>query len=500
MLELPYNLKALKQYQKVVLALALLIGCAFALRALSLMHLTSLWIDELATAQKSFQPSFSALIDQLRNDVHPPFYYVVLWGLGKVYGQTTTFLRSFSWVSYIAGAALLCFASWSYSRRGTAAVLVLLFALSLPITITYSIEGKGYAFLYALICAALLFRIRLLAGHRQAAYGYGLSWCFAALTHYYGMGLLLCQIALDFWARRDTVKPLAWALVAPTLWMLLNLGYLSGDGGRQWLPKAGFWLLEYVLHLILGVHWYLVVLVLGILILVLYWSSRQQKVPTLPLMSDWGLDAGVLLFLATFLVSLVKPSSFPRYYIVLVPSLIGVFSCWISLQLRNYSHRQWRFAVVSIGMIVMLAIFWFDSFLWIVPGTQGADRYGSDFRTLALLGSQTQFKFSPQCVQLNVYDHVLKQERLIDPAGSWLCLTESNQLPTSWSQAALDSSAPGKQEVLLGVTGPSVYGAYGARPIEPYVAELEKRGLRCLPDPRNTNLMKAFHCTVKPLA
>lgn len=495
MSDLVHILKTLRQPQKVLLALALLAGCAFALRALSLMHLTSLWNDELATAEKSFQPSFSALIDQLRNDVHPPFYYVMLWQLGKIYGQTTTLLRSFSWVSYLAGAGLLCFASWSYSRKGTAAVLAVLFALSLPVTVTYSVEGKAYAFLYALICAASLFRIRLLAGHQQAAYGYGISWCFAALTHYYGMGLLLCQLVLDLRARRDTVKPLAWALVAPTLWMLINLGFLFGNGGRRWLRKAGSWLLEDVLKLILGVHWYLVVLVLGILVLVLYWSSRQRKVPILPLMSDWGFDAGVLLFVVTFLVSLVKPSSFPRYYIVLVPSFVGVFSCWISLQLQNYSYRQWRFASVSIVMAVVLVTFWFDSFRSIVPSSQGADRYKNDFRTLALLGSQAQFKFSPQCVKLNLYDHVLKQGRWIDPAAPWLCLTENNQLPIGWSQTALDSAVPGKQEVLLAVTGPSVHGA---RPIEPYVAELEKRGLRCLPDPRNTTFMKAVHCYEKP--
>ncbi|MBF2027749.1 MAG: hypothetical protein IGS48_13450 [Oscillatoriales cyanobacterium C42_A2020_001] len=491
------NLKPLTQYQKLLLALAILAGCAFALKTLSSMHLTGLWNDELATVEKSFQPSFSALMDQLRNDVHPPLYYVILWGLGKVYGQTATFLRSFSWVSYIIGAGLLGFASWSWSRSGAAVVLALLLALALPFTVTYAVEGKAYAFLYALICAASLFRIRLLARYGQAAYGYSLSWCFAALTHYYGMGLLLCQIVLDLRARRDTVKPLAWALLAPTLWMLINLGYLSGSEGRRWLRPAGSWLLEDTLTRLFGVNWLLIVLVLGVLVWALWhFSQKRGEVPILGLVTDWGLDAGALLFLLTFLVSLVKPSSFPRHYIVLVPSLVGVFSCWVGVKLQDYSYQRSRFAVVAIAMTVILATFWVDSFRWIVPTSQAADRYANDFRTLAMLGSQTQFKFSPQCIKLNLYDHVLRQERLIDPSASWGCLTERDQLPTTLSESVLRAALPGQQQVFLAVTSTDVHGA---RPIEPYVAELEKRGLQCVPEPRNTKFMKAFHCGVKPI-
>lgn len=491
-----HNSITLKHAQKVCLALALLASCAFASKALSSMHLTGLWNDELATVEKSFQPSFSALFEQLRNDVHPPLYYVVLWTLGKIYGQTATFLRAFSWVSYLVGAGLLGWASWIWSRKGTAVVLALLLALALPFTVTYSIEGKAYAFLYALICAASLFRIQLLAGDRQSAYGYGISWCFAALTHYYGMGLLLCQIVLDLRFRRNTVKPLAWALVAPTLWMLVNFGYLSGDEGRKWLRKSGSWLVEDTLTRMFGPNWLVVVLALGILVWVLHRTSPKQREASFwRLLSDWGLDAGALLFLCTFLVSLVKPSSFPRHYIVLVPSLVGVFSCWVGLRLHDASQRQWRSAMVWFVMTLVLTIFWVDSFRWVTPTTPGADRYANDFRTLTLLGSQTQLKFSPQCLKLNLYDHVLRQERLLDPAASWLCPTERDQVPPSLAEAALRSSEPGKQEIFLGVTSTDVHGA---RPIEPYVAELEKQGLQCFPDFRATKFMKAFRCIAKP--
>ncbi|MFM7447953.1 MAG: hypothetical protein ACKO24_05075 [Leptolyngbyaceae cyanobacterium] len=491
------HLKTLKPYQIVFLILIFSGCCAFAFKSLSLIHYTSLWNDELATAEKSFQPSFASLLDQLRNDVHPPVYYVVLWEFSKMFGQTATFLRAFSWVSYLGGAVLLCFASWSYSGRGTAAVLTLVFALALPVTVTYSIEGKAYAFIYALICSATFFRLRLLAGEPGAAYSYGINWCFAALTHYYGMGLLLCQLGLDLRARRRTVKSLAWALVAPTLWMLVNLGFLVGRGGRRWLRKAGTWLLEDTLELMLGTYWPLILFILVILVLALCFTTSQGKENrSSSLISDWGLDASGLLFLTTFLISIFKPSSFPRYYVVILPSLIGVFFCWVALQLQDPYRRQQRFAMVSISMTLVLGIFWFDSFQALIPQTKGADRYENDFRTPALIAAQSQLKFTPQCEKFNVYDHVLRQERLLDPAAAWNCLTETNQSLTAWSETVLGSATANKSEVFLAVTGPSVHGA---RTIEPYIAALQARGLRCFSDPHNTTFMRAFHCNDKPL-
>lgn len=495
MSELITNMKSIKQYQKILLALALLACFAFVLKALSLIHLTSLWLDELRTVEKSFQPSLTFLVNQLRRNVHPPFYYLVLWGLSKVFGETATFLRSFSWVSYISAAVLLCFASWNYSRSGAAAVLALSLSLALPINVTYSIEGKAYAFIYALICAASFFRIRLLAGDRRIAFAYSISWGLAALTHYYGMGLLLCQIVLDLYHRRNTVKPLAWALVVPTLWMLINLGFLAGHGGRQWLRKSGAWLLRKTLNLVLGNYWPLLLLILCVLIILLHSSaSSQRESRSIRLLSDWGLDAGALLFLATFLVSIVKPSSYPRYYIVAVPSLIGFFSCWVGLQLHDPARRHQRFGMVAIVLTAVLTIFWFDSFQSLIPSTQGADRYQNDFRTPALLGAQSQFKYTPQCKAFNAYDHVLKQEGLIKPAAAWGCLAEDNDWPNRWTDDVLRALGTGEQIVFLAVTGPSVHGA---RPIEPYVAALQARGMQCVPDVRNTAYARSFHCTVK---
>ena len=103
-------------------ALWVVLAIAFALRALLLIDATGLWSDELYSVGKSFQPDLSALIGMLREDTHPPLYYVLLWGWGGWLGGSPLTLRLFSWLAYLAGGAVMLAsqisaASVSPSRR-----------------------------------------------------------------------------------------------------------------------------------------------------------------------------------------------------------------------------------------------------------------------------------------------------------------------------------------------------------------------------------------------
>ena len=64
--------------------ITLLVCSLFAIKALVLIDATGLWSDELYSVGKSFQPSLTGLLDMLRNDTHPPLYYIVLWVWGQV--------------------------------------------------------------------------------------------------------------------------------------------------------------------------------------------------------------------------------------------------------------------------------------------------------------------------------------------------------------------------------------------------------------------------------
>ena len=84
-----------------------LVATAFALRTLSLIDATALWSDELYSVGKSFQPSLGVLLDMLRQDTHPPLYYVLLWIWGQLLGQTPVSLRLLSWLAYLAGGSVM---------------------------------------------------------------------------------------------------------------------------------------------------------------------------------------------------------------------------------------------------------------------------------------------------------------------------------------------------------------------------------------------------------
>ena len=60
------------------LVLVVVLCLAFGLRTLLLIDATALWSDELYSVGKSFQSSFSSLLVMLREDTHPPAYYLSL--------------------------------------------------------------------------------------------------------------------------------------------------------------------------------------------------------------------------------------------------------------------------------------------------------------------------------------------------------------------------------------------------------------------------------------
>ena len=77
------------------LFLIIAICIAFGLRALLLVDASTLWGDELYTVGKSFLPSFRGMLSNLKGDMHPPFYDILIWVWGRLLGQSPVTLRLF---------------------------------------------------------------------------------------------------------------------------------------------------------------------------------------------------------------------------------------------------------------------------------------------------------------------------------------------------------------------------------------------------------------------
>ena len=50
---------------------------------------------------------YGALWVMLRQDIHPPFYYSLLWPWGAAFGQCAVILRLLSWLAYGLGAVVI---------------------------------------------------------------------------------------------------------------------------------------------------------------------------------------------------------------------------------------------------------------------------------------------------------------------------------------------------------------------------------------------------------
>jgi len=89
---------------------AVLFCLAFLLSALgkmSALHSRELWLDETYSAYIANLP-FSELIHRTAGDVHPPLFYMLLWGWVRIAGDAQAQLRLFSVVlSLCATLAML---------------------------------------------------------------------------------------------------------------------------------------------------------------------------------------------------------------------------------------------------------------------------------------------------------------------------------------------------------------------------------------------------------
>ena len=216
------------------------LALVFALRALALIDATGLWSDELYSVGKSFQPDLSALIAMLREDTHPPLYYVVLWLWGGLLGATPVTLRLFSWLAYVSGGTVMLAQTWALARDHgrdpwRCMPIGLLLAFCSPYPIRFAIEGKSYALLVLLVALAWWWRRR--EQHRL----YGVVLALASLTHFYGLFLALAAGAWDGWNRRSSSATAAALASLPALaWIGYASNYLFSDRAGSWIGSPDF--------------------------------------------------------------------------------------------------------------------------------------------------------------------------------------------------------------------------------------------------------------------
>ena len=388
--------------------ITLLVCSLFAFKALVLIDATGLWSDELYSVGKSFQPSLMGLVEMLRNDTHPPLYYLVLWFWGQALAQTPLTLRLLSWLAYLAGAALVVRQSAAMASHGatrTAGSVAALLMLCSPYPIRFSVEGKSYALLVALVALCWWCRRRWLEGS-GAAWAYGLSVVLASLTHFYGAFLFAAAAVWDGWQHR---WPLALAavigLLPTTGWIVYASAYLFSSRSGSWIGGPDFALLEDTLARSLG--WWPLPRLLVILAVVVLLRRRGLTADggELDPSSRWrlldrsGLIPSGLMVLAVVMVSFFKPLAFSRYFVVLVPA----FATWLAVETAALSFNRLGRRILAVMVALLLLGWWSHSFREI---RAGGVREQSNFRAVSRLTAGMTDRFSPRPRLFNLSDRM----------------------------------------------------------------------------------------------
>lgn len=266
--------------------------------------------DEVWSLQRAAEP-WSEMMAQLRADVHPPLFYVLLRGWCAIAGSSETASRLLNVLFYWAAALAL----WKFSQRRLAALIY----LASPVALVAEHLVRMYALLGLCAAFSTLLYLRL-NGEEEPRRDYWLWYVLAnmagSFTHVWFFFLLISQglgQLILFRGKRLPRFSLAAVLsLAPyaTLWLPVLLEQSSLQDNLAWLKPPGASDLVRVILMLGG----------GALPVAAFalWSRRKH---------DPGREwiAPAFLFLVTlvipFALSFYRPVFGVRFSIVALPAL-----------------------------------------------------------------------------------------------------------------------------------------------------------------------------------
>jgi hypothetical protein len=158
----------------------------------------SLWRDEAQCISIAQIPSPSGIVDALRHEAHPPFYYILQHYWMQLAGRTEYGERLLSVLPAIAMLPLLFLVGcrWFGALAGLAAALICATA-PMQIALSQSVRGYSWLALLSLLSIWLLHLSWLRGGWRWA--GYVAVTGAVVYTHNWGLFLVLAQNGFALW-------------------------------------------------------------------------------------------------------------------------------------------------------------------------------------------------------------------------------------------------------------------------------------------------------------
>jgi hypothetical protein len=229
---------------------AVAVAAVLAGLVLRLATRSALWLDEALSVNIAALP-VPDLFEALRQDGHPPLYYLLLHGWIELFGSGDVAVRS---LSIVFGVITLPVAWWYGRRRGGSVLawfLVAVVALS-PYAVRYSTETRMYSLVILLVfVGAVLLDDIVVRGRDGWGRMVALVLVATALlyTHYWSMWLLGAIGLLMLWrcwrdrgtgTTRPAFRVLGAFVVAGLLFLpwVPTLLYQAANTGTPWASPA----------------------------------------------------------------------------------------------------------------------------------------------------------------------------------------------------------------------------------------------------------------------
>lgn len=219
---------------------------AFALRLVLILR-DPLWYDENFSLALARLP-LPRLIDATAGDVHPPYYYVLLWAWEKLVGSEPAWLMRIPSLLLGMGAILLMARITRRAAMPQAVqIAATLFMCFSPFQVYYSSETRMYALLGFLVLAGVD------AIQNQQWARLGIIAAALAYTHNWGLlydaalfALAVLTNAPRLW--KVIILPFAFAAVLWLPWALTLYGQMSDINQSYWLTRVSPGLVILQLH------------------------------------------------------------------------------------------------------------------------------------------------------------------------------------------------------------------------------------------------------------
>jgi len=301
---------------------------------------------QLTTPLRAALDDASTTLQRVRDDVHPPLYFLLMDAWVFIAGESVFALRYLSLLIALVGIAALYTLTRQLYSTSAAIYAAVLFGMSM-LMVYYSREARMYTLLMTLSVASTLAYVRLMRRITVwRALLYGVIGALALYTHYAAALILLTHLLYALVMRRWRLIPMLMLPIVlfspyiPTVWAQL----VTNPAGSLAVPISTSLAVVSALGLLLtgGWWWVYVLALIGI------FMARQPWQHMLLF---------VLWLLITPLVLLtVNATLMPIYQVRYALGALPAFAAIIGIGLAGFHRWQWgRWIAIAAAAIMIYA-------------------------------------------------------------------------------------------------------------------------------------------------